>query len=136
MKTPAYLAAALVTLLAVSACDGPSARNSVPNPSPTATIGSRAARRNSGTVDNPRIGATLTVRQCEWYPLYVDFCADRSPMTFDVQDTAPTCRRRWSRLASTMARSDAAWRIRYARARADGRKRRRFVHRFDYFVVR
>ena len=23
--------------------------------------------------------------QCQWYPLYVDFCADRSPMTLDVQ---------------------------------------------------
>ena len=85
MKTPAYLAAALVTLLAVSACDGPSARNSVPNPSPTAP--SAPAPQGEITVRSitPGSGATLTVRRCEWYPLYVDFCADRSPMTFDVQ---------------------------------------------------
>ena len=89
MKTPAYLAAALVTLLAVSACDGPSARNSVPNPSPTAP--SAPAPQGEITVRSitPGSGATLTVRQCEWYPLYVDFCADRSPMTFDVRSRRP-----------------------------------------------
>ena len=88
MKTPAYLAATLVTLFAVSACDGPGRSVSRTNPVPTAPS-PPAPPEPQGDITvrsiTPESGATLTVRQCEWYPLYEDFCADRSPMKFDVR---------------------------------------------------
>jgi hypothetical protein len=87
VKTPAYLAATLVALLAVSACDDdPSARNvSSTNPVPTAPAPPAPVGDITLRSIIPESGATLTVRPCEWYPLYEDFCADRSPMRFDVQ---------------------------------------------------
>ena len=88
MKTAAYLAATLVTFLAASACNGPSARNvSVASPIPTAPS-PPASQQGEITVRSivPASGATLTVRPCESDAGFLAMCADRVPlMTFDVQ---------------------------------------------------
>jgi hypothetical protein len=86
VKTPAFVAATLVALVAVNACDDASGRDgSVANPIPTAP--SPPAPQGEITVRSvtPVSGATLTVQRCEWYSWIEDFCADRSPMTFDVR---------------------------------------------------
>ena len=83
MERPAYLAATLVAILAVNACDDRSVRPVASTP----TAPSSAVPRGDITLRSisPASGATLSVRPCEWYSWYVDVCADRSPMTFDVQ---------------------------------------------------
>jgi hypothetical protein len=89
MKRSAYLSAAVLIFVTLSACDSSSVRDaSFPNPTAPASPPAPPPPAAQGDITirsiEPASGARLAVRECEWYSWYVDMCADRAPMTFDV----------------------------------------------------
>jgi hypothetical protein len=76
VRRSACFGGTLLAALVLAACDNTNATAPTSVPTTQGEITIRSIELGSG--------ATLSVRQCEWYTWYVEMCADRSLMTFDV----------------------------------------------------